>query len=125
MKSFFVAVLLACSAMAQVPRPAGALLVGGKNVLPHRAAVIAFVSTECAHCAAVAKLMQDVQKEFPGAYFAAVAAFSENPDIAAWSKKVGVTFPVFAADRQTALKFLGIPPDGRIATPQMVYIDKA
>jgi thiol-disulfide isomerase/thioredoxin len=121
-------VLAAAAAMAQspVPRPAGALVIGGKDVLAQaagRPTVLAFVSTQCVHCAAAARTMQAVSKEFPSAFFEAVA-FDEGADASAWSQKLGLSFPVFATDRQVALKFLGLT-DSRLGTPQMVYMDRA
>jgi thiol-disulfide isomerase/thioredoxin len=121
-------VLAAMTAMAQspVPRPAGALFIGGKDVLAQaagRPVVLAFVSTQCPHCAAVARVMQSASKEFPGVFFEAVA-FDEGADASAWSQRLGLSFPVFAADRQVAMKFLGLT-ESRLGTPQMVYMDQA
>jgi thiol-disulfide isomerase/thioredoxin len=124
-----IAVVLATSAaMAQspVPRPSGPLFIGGKDVLAQAAGrpmVLAFVSTQCPHCAAMAGVMQAASKEFSTVSFEAVA-FDDGADASAWSRKLGLSFPVFATDRQAALKFLGIT-DSRLGTPQMVYIDRA
>jgi hypothetical protein len=51
-------------------------------------------------------------------------AFDDGADASAWSRKLGLSFPVLATDRQVALKFLGLT-DTRLGTPQMVYIDRA
>jgi hypothetical protein len=127
-KVLMAVVLAAAAAMAQgpVPRPAGALLIGGKDVLAQasgRPTVLAFVSTQCVHCAAAAHVMQAESKEFPTVFFEAVA-FDEGADVSTWSQKLGLSFPVFATDRQAALKFLGLT-EGRLGTPQMVYMDQA
>jgi thiol-disulfide isomerase/thioredoxin len=127
-KALVAVVLAGASAMAQspVPRPAGALWIGGKDVLAlaaGRPSVVAFVSTQCAHCAAVARVMQAASKEFPTVFFEAVA-FDEGADAVAWSQRLGLNFPVFATGRQAAMRFLGLT-EGRLGTPQMVYIDRA
>jgi thiol-disulfide isomerase/thioredoxin len=85
--------------------------------------VLAIVSTQCGHCAAAAAQMEAISKEFPRVAFAAVA-FDESADVAAWSKKLGLTLPVFKSDRQTVVNFLGLEENGKpIGTPQMVYVD--
>ncbi len=128
MKVLIAVVLAASVTMAQspVPRPAGPLLIGGKDVLTQamgRPMVLAFVSTQCPHCAAVAGVMQAASKEF-GPCPEAVAFDDGAESRTAWSRKLGLSFPVFATDRQVALKFLGLT-DSRLGTPQMVYIDRA
>jgi thiol-disulfide isomerase/thioredoxin len=113
-------------AQSPVPRPASALLIDGQNILAKAAGrpiVLALVSTQCSHCAAVATVMEAEAKEFPTVVFEAVA-FDEGANTPAWSQKLRLSFPVFAADRQTAMKFLGLN-DARLGTPQMVYIDRA
>jgi thiol-disulfide isomerase/thioredoxin len=113
-------------AQSPVPRPAGSLVIGGKNVLAQaggRPTVLAFVSTQCPHCAAVARVMESASQEFPAVLFEAVA-FDEGADTKAWSHRLGLSFPVYATGRQDAMKFLGLT-DARLATPQMVYLDQA
>ena len=124
----FTLALQAGDSVARLPRPSGALIIDGRNVLASaagRITVLAFVSTQCGRCAAAARVMQQASKEYPGAFFEAVA-FDEGADAATWSKKFDLSFPVRAVDRAAALKFLSLDSaDTRIATPQMVYIDKA
>ncbi len=67
--------------------------------------------------------MQAASKEFSTVSFEAVA-FDDGADANAWSRKLGLSFPVLATERQVALKFLGLT-DSRLGTPQMVYIDRA
>jgi thiol-disulfide isomerase/thioredoxin len=126
MKFVALVALMGCAGFGQVPRPAGPLMAGGVDALAGtrgRPVVLALVSTLCSHCAAEARVMQTASAEFPQVAFVAVA-FNQDADPAAWAKKLGVRFPVYATDRATALKFLGIP-DGLLGTPQMVYIDGA
>jgi thiol-disulfide isomerase/thioredoxin len=113
-------------AQSPVPRPAGALSIGGKDFLAQaagRPVVLAFVSTQCSHCAAVARVMEEASKEYRSVLFEAVA-FDDNADPTAWARKLGLNFPVYATDRQSAMKFLGLT-DSRLGTPQMVYIDSS
>ena len=123
-----IALLSAAAAIAQapVPRPAGALFIDGKDVLARaagRPAVLAMVSTQCGHCAAVARVMQAESADFSTVFFAAVT-MDEGADPTAWSQKLSLSFPVYKGNREVAMKFLGLT-DARLGTPQMVYLDRA
>jgi hypothetical protein len=118
---------IALNAQGPVPRPAGALTIGGSDVLTqtqalHRPTVLALVSSTCPHCAAVARVMQTASVEFPDVNFIAVTS-DEGADTLAWSHKAGVMFNAFYAPRAEVLRFLGLP-DRALGTPQMVFIDR-
>jgi hypothetical protein len=121
------AITMTLQGQALVPRPAGPLMIAGRNALAQaagRVTVLAFVSTQCSHCAAVAKLMQARSKSYPSVFFEAIA-FDENADAGLWLQKLGLGFSVWTTDRATAMRFLGLDSkDSRIGTPQMVYLDK-
>ena len=127
--------LLACSmavAQVNVPRPAPNFQIAGHsgrstNLSGYRGDVVhlAFVVTTCSHCQAASKEFEKLQSEFGDRGFQVVeAAFDDNGDVAAYSKRLGLTFPVGRTTRAEVCSFLGISQNTRLATPQVVLIDR-
>ena len=57
-------------------------------------------------------------------FHAALAAFDEGADVAGYARRFGLTFPVGRASADQMRAFLGIPRGRRIATIQVVLIDR-
>jgi peroxiredoxin len=127
--------LTAAAALAQikVPRPAPDFLLvepSGRTakLSSYRGQVVllAFVLTTCPHCQAASRDFEKLQREFaPRGFRVMEVAFDEGANVAAYSQRLAITFPVGRGERSQVLEFLGIPHNVRIGTPQVVLIDRA
>jgi peroxiredoxin len=87
--------------------------------------LLAFISTQCVHCQKVSLVLEQLGREFSGRAQVMEIAFDENADAAAFKRRFGLTFPVGTESSAAVHGFLGIPAGARLATPQMVAIDRA
>jgi peroxiredoxin len=127
----FLAGGLTLTAQAPVPRPAPELKIveqSGKSSLLSsyrgRVVLLAFISTQCAHCQKASLVFEQLSHEFSGRLQVAEVAFDEAADTAAFAKRFGLTFPVGASTSDAAHAFLGIAAGERVGTPQIVAIDR-
>ena len=131
----FACILLAAaaaSAQVKAPRPAPEFQVvepSGRTakLSSYRGDVVllAFIVTGCSHCQAATKEFEKLQADFGRRGFrAAAVAFDENADVARYVARFGITFPVGRTSPDEMRAFLGIPRDQRIATPQVVLINR-
>ena len=87
--------------------------------------LLAFVVTSCSHCQAASTEFEKLKGEFgPRGFRVTEVAFDDNSDIPGYVKKLGLTFPVGRGNRTDVRRFLGIPQNMRIGTPQVVLIDR-
>ena len=87
--------------------------------------LLAFIVTSCSHCQAASGEFEKLQSNFGRRGFhAALAAFDEGADVAGYARRFGLTFPVGRASKDEMRAFLGIPRAQRVATPQVVLIDR-
>jgi peroxiredoxin len=128
---FALAIGILLRAESPVPRPAPELNIveaSGKtttlSTYRGRVVLLAFISTQCAHCQRAAQVFEQLAHDVPRLQVIAVA-FNEGADTAAFSKQFGLRFPVGVSTAEAAHDFLGIPRGGRLGTPQVVVIDRA
>ena len=129
-----VAAVLASMALrgqGAVPRPAPELKIveasGRITMLSGyrgRVVLLAFISTQCAHCQRASQVFERLAHDFGGKLQVAAIAFNEGADTVAFKKRFGLTFPVGTSSSDSAHAFLGIPPGARLGTPQVVAIDR-
>jgi len=117
---------------AAVPRPAPELKIiqssGEIATLSSyrgRVVLLAFISTQCVHCQKASEVFEQLGREYAGTVQVAEVAFDDGADVAAFKKRFGLTFPVGISTSDAVHAFLGIPPDARLGTPQVVAIDRA
>ncbi|HEY7338199.1 MAG TPA: TlpA disulfide reductase family protein [Bryobacteraceae bacterium] len=130
--AWFLFMAAAALAQVKVPRPAPELEIAEPSgrtakLSSYRGDVVllAFVVTSCPHCQAASKEFEKLQMEFgQRGFHAAEVAFDENPDVAAYTSRFGLTFPVGRGTDAGMRAFLGIAPHDRLATPQVVLIDR-
>jgi len=127
---FLLLVSLTLDAQGLVPRPAPDLRIveaSGKattlSTFRGRVVLLAFISTQCIHCQKVSAIFEQLGREYAGKLQVAEVAFDEGADVAAFKKRLGLTFPVGISTSDAAHAFLGIPPGARLGTPQVVAID--
>lgn len=128
----FLAYSLVLMAQAPVPRPAPELKIveaSGKTTMLSsfrgRVVLLAFISTQCPHCQRASGIFEQLSHEFSGRLeVAEVAAFGETSDVAAFEKRLGLTFPVGIGTSDAAHDFLGLARGARVGTPQVVAIDR-
>ena len=129
MKSAVIGLLAGVALMAQglVPRPAPELKIGVENLSSWRGRVVllAFISTECPHCQRASGIFEQLSHEFAGRVQVAEMAFNENPEVPAFVKRFGLSFPVGVSNTVAAHDFLGIRRGERLGTPQVVVIDRS
>lgn len=130
MKIALIALLaggLTLMAQGPVPRPAPELKIGTATLSGWRGHVVllAFISTECPHCQRASGVFEQLSHEFTGKVQVAEVAFNEGADTVAFTKKFGLSFPVGAGTTDAAHDFLGISRGERMATPQIVVIDRS
>ena len=113
-----------------VPRPAQELRIAqGSGEIATlssyrgRVVLLAFISTQCVHCQKASEVFEQLGREYAGKLQVAAVAFDEGADVAAFKKRLGLTFPVGISTSDAAHAFLGIPPGARLGTPQVVAID--
>ena len=118
-------------AQGPVPRPAPELRIveaSGKTTLLSsyrgRVVLLAFISTQCAHCQKASVDFEQLSHEFAGKLQVAEETFDEGADAAAFSRRFGLTFPVGSITSDAAHAFLGIATGARLGTPQVVAIDR-
>ena len=127
--------LTAAAALAQIklPRPAPDFpfvepsgQIAKLSSFRGQVVLLAFVLTTCPHCQAASRDFEKLQHEFaPRGFRAMEVAFDESADVAAYARRLAITFPVSRGGRSQVLEFLGIPHSVRIGTPQVVLIDRA
>ena len=122
---------LALRAQGPVPRQAPELKIveasGRTTALSSyrgRVVLLAFISTQCAHCQAASKVFEQLAHEFSGRLQVAEVAFDEQADTAAFAQRFGLTFPLGRTTSDVAHAFLGVAPGTRVGTPQLVAIDR-
>lgn len=127
-----VAVGLTLRAQGPLPRPAPELKIveaSGKTTmlsgLRGRVVLLAFISTQCGHCQRASMVFEGLSREFSGRLQVAEVALDEGADPAAFSRRLGLTFPVGSSTADAAHDFLGIGRGERLGTPQVVIIDRA
>ncbi len=90
-----------------------------------RVVLLAFISTQCPHCQRESGIFEQLSHEFAGRLdVAEVAAFGDTSDVAAFAKRLGLTFPVGIGTSDAAHDFLGLARGARVGTPQVVVIDR-
>jgi len=124
----------AISAAPPLPRPAPeiafAVPTQGQHTLSdYRGKVVAlvFIYTTCAHCAAAATMMQELEQELGSQGFQAVAvAFNPNAEVLTenFIKDQHLTLPVGWTIGNDVTAFLGYGPTDRFVVPQVVLIDR-
>ena len=122
---------LALRAQGPVPRPAPELKIveaSGKTTILSgyrgRVVLLAFISTQCVHCQAASRVLEQLAHEFAGRLQVAEVAFDERADTAAFTRRFGLTFPVGSSTSDAAHAFLGVTAGMRVGTPQVVAIDR-
>jgi peroxiredoxin len=122
---------LTVRAQGTVPRPAPELKIveaSGKTTMLSsyrgRVVLLAFISTQCAHCQRASLVFEGLSHEFAGRLQVAETAFNEGADTAAFTKRFGLTFPVGVTTSDAAHAFLGVAAGARVGTPQVVAIDR-
>ena len=103
-----------------VPRPAPEFKIveaSGKTTMLSsyrgRVVLLAFISTQCAHCQKASLVFEQLSHEFAGRLQVAEAAFDEGADTAAFTKRFGLTFPVGVTTSDAAHAFLGVAAGAR------------
>jgi len=86
--------------------------------------LLAFISTQCAHCQRASLVFEQLSQEFSGRLQVAEVAFDEAADTAAFAKRFRLTFPVGGGTSDAAHAFLGVAAGVRVGTPQIVAIDR-
>jgi peroxiredoxin len=114
-------------AQPAIPRPAPELKIGSARLSAYRGRVVllAFISTQCAHCQRASQVFEQLSHEFGANLQVVDVAFNEAPDLAGFAKRLGLTYPVSQCSAEEARAFLGIPPGSRLGTPQVVVIDRS
>ena len=135
MKNVLIALSAGCLtliAQGPVPRPAPELKImeaSGKTTmlssLRGRVVLLAFISTQCPHCQRASVVFEQLSHEFAGKLQVAAVAFDEGADVAAFTKRFGLSFPVGTSTSDQARDFLGVARGARLGTPQVVAIDRA
>ena len=113
-----------------VPRPApefrivqGSGEVATVSSYRGRIVLLAFISTQCVHCQKASEVFEQLGRAYAGKLQVVEVAFDEGADVAAFKKRLGLTFPVGISTSDAVHAFLGIPPGARLGTPQVVAID--
>jgi peroxiredoxin len=129
---FLLLVSLTLVAQGPIPRLAPDLRIveasGKTTVLTGfrgRVVLLAFVSTQCAHCQRASVVFEQLSHEFGDNLQVAEVAFDERADTAAFAKRFGLSFPIGASTSDQAHDFLGITHGERLGTPQVVVIDRS
>jgi len=129
---FLLLVNLTLEAQGPVPRPAPNLRIveasGRATILSAfrgRVVLLAFISTQCAHCQRASVVFEQISHEFAESLQVAEVAFDQGADTAAFTKRFGLSFPIGAATSDVAHDFLGIARGERLGTPQVVVIDRS
>jgi peroxiredoxin len=131
---FFIAILFSASLLLRgqgpVPRPAPELRIveaSGRiaTLSGYRGHVVlvAFISTQCGHCQAASQVFEQFSHEFANKVQIVEVAFDERADLAAFTRRFGLTFPVGSGTSSAARAFLGISAGARMGIPQVVAID--
>jgi len=129
---FLLLVSLTLDAQGLVPRPAPDLRIveaSGKattlSTFRGRVVLLAFISTQCAHCQRASMVFQQLSHEFAGNLQVAEVAFDEGADTPAFTKRFGLSFPIGVSNTDLTHDFLGIAHGERLGTPQVVVIDRS
>ena len=129
---FVLLASLTIEAQGTVPRPAADLKIigaSGRTTLlsgyRERVVLLAFISTQCAHCQRASIVFEQLSHEFGGTLQVAEVAFDPGADTAAFTKRFGLSFPLGASSTEVAHDFLGIARGERLGTPQVVLIDRS
>src|SRR5215471_14492618 len=128
----FLSAAAAAGAHVKAPRPAPEFQIAepsGRTAKrsSYRGDVVllAFIVTSCSHCQAASREFEKLQSDFGGRGFhAALAAFDQGEDVAGYARRFGLTIPMGGASADQMRAFLGISPGRRVATPQVVLIDR-
>ncbi|MCU1336190.1 MAG: Redoxin domain protein [Bryobacterales bacterium] len=122
---------LLLQAQGPVPRPAPELRIveaSGKTTMLSsyrgRVVLLAFISTQCAHCQRASLVFEQLSHEFAGRLQVAETAFDDAADTTAFTKRFGLTFPVGSTSSDAVHAFLGVAAGARVGTPQVVAIDR-
>jgi peroxiredoxin len=112
-------------AEAPIPRPAPELKIGSTHLSSYRGRVVllAFISTQCAHCQRASLVFEQLTHEFGNSL--QVAELALSPDVAGFAKRLGLSFPVSDCSGEEARSFLGLPSTTALGTPQVVVIDRS
>jgi len=89
--------------------------------------VLAFVLTDCTHCQATTRVLNDIQKDYVarGVQVLETALDTAAPlRIAEFQKALKTIFPVGYNTPDEAVKFLGYPPGVPVLMPVIVFIDR-
>ena len=126
-----LAASLGLQAQGPVPRPAPELKIveaSGRSAalssFRGRVVLLAFISTQCAHCQKASLVFEQLEQEFRGRLEVIEAAFDPGADPENFQRRLGLTFPVGACSSDTAHAFLGLVAGTRVGTPQVVAIDR-
>jgi peroxiredoxin len=121
------------SALA-VSRPAPATTFRGPDgsvidPAKYRGRIVAmeFLNTECSHCQACAKALQQLHQEFGAAVFQPIGvATNEGAGmlIPQFRRKTGATFPIAVSNRDTAVDWLQVSKAAVFYVPQLAFIDR-
>jgi peroxiredoxin len=129
---FPLLISLTLVAQGPVPRPAPDLKIVEASrkstelsALRGRVVLLAFISTQCAHCQRASVVFEHLSHELGDNLQVAEVAFDEGADTAAFAKRFGLSFPIGASTSDRAHDFLGIARGERLGTPQVVVIDRS
>jgi peroxiredoxin len=89
--------------------------------------VLAFVLTDCTHCQATTKVLNDIQKDYAirGVQVLETALDQAAPlRIADFRRVLKTVFPVGYNTPDEAVKFMGYPPGAPVLMPVIVFIDR-
>lgn len=135
MRVLVTALLLSAALLGQtVPRPVRDFpisLTNGQKVSPvqnrGKVVIVEILLTTCPHCQNTSRVLTKLGKEYAGKGVVIMgAAVNPDPDIAAFQKLTGATFPIGTVPRESVYGFLEqsvMRPN--LMMPQLVLVDRA
>jgi peroxiredoxin len=93
-----------------------------------RIVAMEFLNTECSHCQACSKGLQQLHQEFGAAVFQPIGVTTNEGAgmlVPQFRKKTGATFPIGISNRDGAVKWLQVSTMAVFYVPQLAFIDRA